>query len=223
MQPNTLVVLVCGSPVVCDAWLGQVPAVLVQWYAGMGGGHALADVLTGQREPTGRLPCVFPAANNVLPLFSKSARRVRYGLLHGQRWLDAQNQQPTFYFGHGLGYSKFAISNVAAHNQPNLASIRMNADVQNCGHRAGQTILQVYASLPQSRVERAPRWLVAYAHVALQPGQTQTLTVDVPHQRLAYFDLATDDFVVEPGSYRLGVGWSANPNKLLAVEVLVPP
>ena len=223
VQPRTVVVLVTGSAVVVEPWLDRVPAVVVSWYAGMEGGRALADLLTGAANFSGRLPCVFPRRNGDLPPFDAAARVVTYEHLHGYRWCEAHGHAPSFPFGFGLGYTTFAYGAVTLDDAEVLAdgTIRVHVEVANTGARAGTEVVQCYVSAPDSRVRRAPRDLRAFARVDLDPGERRTVTLAVPVRDLAFYDAGAAAWVVEPLTYRLGVGPSSDPSTHREIEVRV--
>jgi beta-glucosidase len=106
-NPRTAVVLMGGGPILCEGWRERVAALLIAWYPGMEGGHALADVLFGRVCPGGRLPCVFPRSAEHLPFFDPEAETIEYGLFHGYRLLEKEGHRPAFPFGFGLSYTRF--------------------------------------------------------------------------------------------------------------------
>ncbi len=222
-QPRTIAVVMAGSAVVTSRWHDAVPAMLMLWYPGMEGGHALADVLLGHADPGGRLPCVFPYDAEGLPEFDPDATAVTYDLLHGHRLLEADGRAPAFPFGFGLSTTQFAIAPVEV--APMSASagdvLSVRFDVTNTGDRPGVEVVQCYARAPGSAVERPPRWLVAFAKVRLEPGTSEQVVLDIPVDRLAHYDEAVHDFVVEPTAYELLVGrHSLDPDSVVA-EILV--
>ena len=108
-NPRTVVVLECGSAVITKSWRASVPAVLVLWYPGMEGGYALANLLCGDANPSGKLPCVFPRSESQLPFFDANAKEIEYDLYHGYRRMDKHNENPAFAFGYGLSYTTFMV------------------------------------------------------------------------------------------------------------------
>lgn len=198
----TVVVVNAGSPVVLP-WAGDVAAIVQGYFGGQEFGHAIADVLTGAAEPGGRLPTTWPASLDDVPVSEVTptdGRLVyREGLHIGYRaWLkDAV--EPAFPFGHGLGYTTWSWGAAQRHDDT------VEVTLQNTGGRAGKQVVQVYAEAPDSAIERPGRWLVGFAIVHAQPGQTVTATVSIPSRRLAHW---AGEWVVEPGSYTLRVGSS---------------
>jgi len=219
-NPRTVVVLVGGSAIVTGAWRHCVPAILMAWYAGMEGGHALADLLFGAANPSGKLPCVWPRSAGHLPPFDPSAGEVEYGYWHGYRLLDREGHEPAFAFGFGLSYTTFAYSNLRLSAEEMLPDgcLVASVDVTNTGLRAGDEVVQLYAGCQGSCVERPVRWLVAFARVALEPGQTRTVQLELPAQRLGYYDVERSGWVVEPIAYVAQVGGSSRERDLLSAR-----
>jgi beta-glucosidase len=222
-NPNTVVVLVGGSAIITEAWRHQVPAILMAWYAGMEGGHALADILFGVANPSGKLPCVWPRSADHLPPFDPTADEVEYGYWHGYRLLDHEGHEPAFAFGFGLSYTTFAYDNLqlSAEEMPAGGCLVASVDVTNTGTRAGDEIVQLYAGCQGSRVERPARWLVAFARVGLAPGETRTVHLELPAQRLAYYDVDRAEWIVEPIPYIAYAGGSSRELDLLSARFFI--
>jgi beta-glucosidase len=207
-NPRTIVGILGGSCVTMDAWSDRVPAILLLWYPGMEGGHALADILLGRVNPSGKLPFVVPRRAEDLPFFDRNAAEIEYGLWHGYRKLERDGAAPAFPFGFGLSYTRYRYANARLERNELGPSdtVKLSLDVSNIGAHAGEEVVQVYVSPIGSAVERAPKELKAFTRVALQPGETRTVQLSVPVSRLAYFDEARAAFVVEPLEYEVFVG-----------------
>ena len=220
-QPRTIVVVMAGSAVVTSRWHDAVPALLVLWYPGMEGGHALADVLLGVEDPGGRLPCVFPQDERGLAPFDPDATAVTYDLLHGHRLLEASGIEPAFPFGFGLSYGGCELAGLEVLEVPATmdGSITLHVDVTNTGSRSGSEVIQCYARAPGSTVVRPPRWLVGFSKVRLEPGERRSVTLGVACSRLAHYDERVHDFVVEPIDYELIVGRHSLDTAALRVRV----
>jgi len=221
---RTVVVVNSGAPVLLP-WAGQVAAVLVAWFPGQEFGGALADVLLGEREPGGRLPTVWPAAEHGhLPSTRPVDGRLVYSeSVHlGNSAYDRARAQPAFCFGHGLGYTTWEYLDLAVPAQMGpdgtaVATVRL----RNTGTRPGREVVQVYASRPGSAVERPARWLAGFAAATADPGHEVTVEVPVPARGLAHWDVHAHAWTVEPGGYRLAVGRSYTDLRLTA-ELAVP-
>jgi len=207
-NPRAIVGILGGSCVTMDAWSDRVPAILLLWYPGMEGGHALAGILLGRVNPSGKLPFVVPRRAEDLPFFDRNAAEIEYGLWHGYRKLERDGVAPAFPFGFGLSYTRYRYTNARLERNELGPSdtAKLSLDVSNIGAHAGEEVVQVYVSPIGSAVERAPKELKAFTRVALQPGETRTVQLSVPVSRLAYFDEARAAFVVEPLEYEVFVG-----------------
>ncbi|MCB9735146.1 MAG: glycoside hydrolase family 3 C-terminal domain-containing protein [Deltaproteobacteria bacterium] len=219
-NPDLLVVVVLksGGAIVVDPWLDGVDAVLMAWYAGMKEGNALAEILFGDVNPSGKLCQSFPKQESDLPAFDNtSVGDVQYGYYHGYRWLDRQGIAPRYPFGYGLSYTTFAYSNLQI-PEGALAedgTLSVTVDVENTGARAGDEVVQLYVGFANTGVDdtwgRPVKQLEAFARVAgLAAGEKRTVTLTVPVSQLAYWDTKKDAWVVEDMAYDLWVGPSAD-------------
>jgi beta-glucosidase len=206
-NPRTIVVLEGSGPLIVTPFIDSISALLMAWYPGQEGGHALADVLFGDVNPSGKLPVTFPLSESQLPSFVNDQDAVSYDYLHGYRWLDHQGEDPSFPFGFGLSYTSFAYDNLVVSESGGTVQARV--DVQNIGAVAGKAVAELYVSYPGSGVERAVRELTGFAKMELSPGETKTATIEFPLSDLAYFDVASERFVVEPLSYLFSAGGSS--------------
>ena len=212
-NPNLAVVIVSGNAVAMP-WIDRVPAVLEAWFSGSEAGNALADVVFGAVNPSGKLPFTFPVRledNGAHALGEyPGADKVKYNesIFVGYRWHDKEQLKPLFAFGHGLSYTAFAVGNVKA-DRTTLApngSIRISADVTNTGDRAGAEVVQLYISDEQSSLPRPVKELKGFQKVSLNPGQTQTVTFEITPGMLQYYDDAKGAWVAEPGAFTAYVG-----------------
>ncbi len=218
-NPKTVVAVMAGSAVIMEAWREQAAAILMLWYPGMEGGHALADVLFGRVNPSGRLPCVFPARAEDLPVFDRDATAITYDLWHGYRKMERDGAAPAFPFGFGLSYSRFEYASLRLAKDQLSASDGLEAtvDVTNVSDRPGEEVVQLYVAAIASKVERAPKELKAFARAALGPGETRAVRLVVPVAELAYYDEGAADWVVESIAYAAIVGrHSLDPGALRA-------
>ncbi len=217
IAPRTVVVLEAGSAIVVRPWVDGVNALVMAWYPGSEGGHAMADVLFGVTEPGGRLPVSFPRDEADLPAFDHTSPAVTYGFLHGYRHLDASGAEPEYPFGFGLSYTTFTLTNLQVSGfSPADRDIIVTVDVTNTGTRAGAEVVQAYVHPAASAVQRAPRDLRGFTRVELAPGETATVTLPIPAPSLAYFEVATGELVIEPGTYVIEVGSSSRDLPLTA-------
>lgn len=168
-QRATLVVVECGSAVLMESWRHKVAAIVVSWYPGMEGGHALADVLLGRVNPSGHLPFSIPTSEEHLPLFDRHATSVSYGPLHGQWLLDDLGVAAAFPFGFGLSYTSFDFETAEI-----ISEHMVSVTVLNSGPVSGATVVQLYR-----RSEGKPTKLCGFAKVVLEPGMRQRIMVPV--------------------------------------------
>ena len=212
-NPNLAVVIVSGNAVAMP-WIDRVPAVLEAWFSGSEAGNALADVVFGAVNPSGKLPFTFPVRledNGAHTLGEyPGADKVKYNesIFVGDRWHDKEQLKPLFAFGHGLSYTAFAVGNVKADRTtlvPN-GSIRISADVTNTGDRAGAEVVQLYIGDEQSSLPRPVKELKGFQKVSLNPGQTRTVTFEITPGMLHYYDDAKGAWVAEPGAFTAYVG-----------------
>ncbi|MCW3493280.1 glycoside hydrolase family 3 C-terminal domain-containing protein [Microbacterium sp. SSM24] len=212
VNPNTVVVLSNGG-VVALPFADRVPAILEGWLLGQAGGGAIADVLYGQVNPSGKLTETIPVRLEDTPAyldFPGEFSHVRYGegLFVGYRWYDARRTEVAFPFGHGLSYTTFSYADAAAVVDAD-GDVEVTVAVTNTGDRAGREVVQVYTSLPGGAVQRPVRELKAFASVALEPGETRAVTLTVRRKDLAYWDIRLDAWVVEGGEYVVDVAASS--------------
>ena len=219
-NPRTVVVLETGGAVFMP-WIDQVPAALQAWYPGSSGGEAIANLLFGQVNPSGRLPITFPRDESQMSrpaLAEKDAQgkptlEVNYqeGAAVGYKWMDAKKLQPLFPFGFGLSYSNFGYSDLAVRTE--AQELVVSFKVRNLGKREGKDVPQVYVS-PVAGGWEAPKRLGAWRKVALQPGATETIELRVDPRLLAIYSTAINGWRIAPGSYKVMVGGSAADLKL---------
>jgi beta-glucosidase len=199
---RTIVVLMVGSAVITEAWRNKVKGIVVLWYGGMEGGHALADVLLGRISPAGRLPCTFPQRAEDLPFFDREAEKITYDLWHGYRKLGRDGAHAAFPFGFGLSYTRWQHTDLqlSSQNLTERDTLHVTVNVTNNGSMAADEVVQLYISALGSRVERAVRELKAFARVSVAPGSTRRVQLSVSITDLAYYDPA-HGWVVEPIEY----------------------
>ncbi len=207
-NPRTVVVVNSGAPVELP-WRDEVSAVLVSWFPGMEFGNALADVLLGDVEPGGRLPTTWPVAMADVPVLDVTPTdgRLAYaeGLHIGHRAYLRTGAEPAYWFGHGLGYTTWHYESIAA--QRSGGGLTATVRVRNTGERGGKQVVQVYASRPDSAVDRPARWLAGFAVVEAGPGQQVDVPVTISARALRHWDGGA--WAVEPGEVTLAVGRSA--------------
>ncbi|KYH46038.1 glycoside hydrolase family 3 C-terminal domain-containing protein [Branchiibius sp. NY16-3462-2] len=211
-NPDTVVVLSNGG-VVALPFDDKVPAIIEGWLLGQGGGSAIADVLVGDINPSGKLTETIPlrlADNPSYDNFPGSGGHVRYGegIFVGYRGYDHRDLPVAYPFGHGLSYTTFEYGEPTVELDTDGAVV-VTVQIRNTGSTAGREVVQAYVSLANSAVERAPRELKGFASAQLQPGESAPVHITIPRDDLAYWDVRLDRFVVEGGDYEIAVGSSS--------------
>ena len=206
-NPNTVVVLETGGPVLMP-WNDKVKAVLEAWYPGRMGGLAIANLLTGQADPSGALPVTFPASLSQLPHPGPvPSGEVDYteGAAVGYKWFDKQAENPLYPFGHGLSYTSFELGDFrVAYNDSN--KLVATVSLTNTGDRAGAKVIQLYA---QHQGWEAPRRLVGFHKFHLDPGQTETAEIEIDPRMLATYKHSWHGWVIDKGDYAVSAGFSS--------------
>jgi beta-glucosidase len=199
-NPRTVVVLMGGGAIVTESWRHHVPAMLLLWYPGQEGGHALADVLFGRVAPSGRMPFTVPTDHGHLPPFDPRATSITYDLWHGYRRLSRDGHRAAFAFGHGLSYSDITEHDLRA--RAHRGGVTCTAEVSNDGGTDTDHVVCVYVEPPGAAVQRPVRMLAGFVRVHVRAGERVTARVRVPWRTLAYVDEDTTEFVIEGGPHR---------------------
>ena len=210
-------VIVSGNAVAMP-WVGKVPSIVETWYSGTEAGNALASVLFGDVNPSGKLPFTFPVrlednGAHALGEHPGDHVNVRYneGLFVGYRWTDKENLKPLFAFGHGLSYTTFE------YGKPTIDKKEMTADgtvtvsvpVKNTGDREGKEVVQLYISDKKSSLPRPVKELKGFEKVTLAPGEEKVVSFTINSEALSYFDDKKHEWVAEPGKFEALVGASS--------------
>lgn len=217
INPNTVVVLVCGSMILTREWEDAAPAILYSFYSGMEGGTALARILWGQVNPSARLPFTIPTDERHLPQVDFfHADTIRYEYDHGYRKLDRDGNCPAYPFGFGLSYTTFQYGKAAVTVREQ--ALEVSVRVRNTGERAGTEVVQVYLAYPESQVERHVKELKGFERVALLPGEEKTCIISIPFEEMKYYDETTGSWVLEKGPVDVLVGPCADADALETVR-----
>lgn len=224
-NPNTVVVLISGSPVEMS-WVEDVPAIVMAWYPGMEGGRAIADVLFGKVNPGGKLPITVPRALADSPAhadprrFPGDKREVCYDedIFVGYRHFDREDVAPLFPFGHGLSYTYFEYCQLAVETdgwQPD-GLLRLSMQLSNSGARDGAEVVQLYVGAQAPSLPRPARELKAFRKVWLQAGESRAVAFELPARALAYFCPQALAWRVDDGEYEISLGASSRDLRLQA-------
>lgn len=222
-NPNLVVVNVSGNAVAMP-WAGEVPAIVQAWFLGSEAGNAIASVLTGDVNPSGKLPMTFPArledvgahALGAYPGVKRADSPIvdleyKEGILVGYRWADTKKVKPLFPFGHGLSFTEFSYGNPVADKNviTDAETISISLDVTNTGKTAGAETVQLYVSDPKSSVMRPEKELKGFQKIFLQPGESKTVRFSLNKDDLSYFDAEKHEWVADPGVFIAKIGTSS--------------
>ncbi len=216
VQPKTVVILNSGSAVAMEAWIDGTAAVLEAWFMGQAGGGAIADILFGQVNPSGKLAETFPHGLPDTPAYlnypgDNGAVRYGEGLFIGYRYYDAKEMPVRFPFGHGLSYTTFAYTNptVSATSFDDIDGVTVSVDVTNTGSMAGKEIVQVYVHDHVAGLVRPHKELKGFAKVDLQPGETKTVSIALDFRAFAYYHPGHGQWITEDGDFDILLASSA--------------
>ena len=221
---NLVYVNISGNGVAMP-WLSKVPSVVQGWFIGSESGEAIANVLAGDVNPSGKLPFTWYAslnqcgahALNAFPGVWREGHQIideeyKEGIYVGYRWTDKQKSKPLFAFGHGLSYTTFKLGKLTADKQQISADdqLTFTIPVTNTGNVAGAETIQLYISDKQASVDRPVKELKAFQKVFLQPGETQQVSLTINRQSLSFYDEVRDEWVAEPGAFEALVGTASD-------------
>lgn len=219
-NPNlkVIVVMKSGGAILVDEWHEGADAILMAWFAGMKEGTALAEILFGDVNPSGKVVQTFPKRESDLPPFDNTTTGdVVYDYYHGYRWMERHGIEPRYPFGHGLSYTTFSYSNLRVENPTVQAgdTLVVHVDVTNDGPRVGSEVVQLYVGYENTAVDdkwgRPVKELKGFARAEnIAPGETRTVTIEVDTSRLGYWDVAEKRYVVERMEHQLYVGPSSD-------------
>ncbi len=221
MNPNTAVVLCSGAMIDMNAWVDSVKALVQVWFPGQEGGAAIADILFGDVNPSGKLPTTFARKWEDCPAYGRfpgETGRVEYseGLYVGYRYFDQYGIEPLFPFGHGLSYTTFEYGNLKVSpsriGADGRVSVRLS--VRNTGPVAGAEVVQVYVSDTESSVDRPKKELKAFRKVRLVPGQSRVIDFSLDRDALSFWDPVSKGWKAEPGRFKVLVGSSSRDIRL---------
>jgi beta-glucosidase len=211
---KTIVAVTSGGNVDSTEWIGRVPAFIAAWYSGQEGGTALAEVLFGDVNPSGHLPVTFerkaednPTYANYYPEEGSNRIIYREGIFVGYRGYEHNNTKPLYPFGYGLSYTTFKFSNLSV--KPDATHATVTFDITNTGERAGADVAQVYVSDDHAKTPRPAKELKGFEKVALQPGETKHVSVELDSRSFAYYDAEAKKWIIAPGKFGILVGDSS--------------
>ena len=221
VNKNAIVVMTAGSPVEMGEWIQDAKAVVWNWYNGMEGGTALAEVLLGETNPSGKLPVTFPKTLKDCPAYTigefPGGKTVSYkeGIFVGYRYYDTYQVAPEFCFGHGLSYTTFEYQNLNIQKtEREDAKITVTCQVTNTGSVAGAEIIQLYVSDKNATIEKPLQELKEYRKEFLKPKETKEVTFILDQTAFGYYDTNSKKFKAEAGRYEIRIGCSSKDLRL---------
>jgi beta-glucosidase len=183
------------------------------WYSGMEGGNALARILFGEVNPSGKIPFSIPKDENDLPYFRKDIDEIEYGYYHGYTLFDKKGIEPAFPFGFGLSYADFNYDNLVVSVEDDEIVARVN--LNNIGNVSGEEIVQLYVGFENSKVDRPVKILRGFKKVHLDQGESKAVDIRVSKNQLKYYEPELKEWIFEDIRYKIYVGPSSDSAKLL--------
>jgi beta-glucosidase len=217
-NPKTIVVLISGSPVSMVEWIDKTPAVIQAWYSGMEGGRAIADIIFGDVNPSGKLPITFPKKLSDSPAHKSKKtypgdEKVNYeeGIYVGYRHFDTKNIEPLFPFGYGLSYTEFTYESIKLSTEKLMKDelLEISINLTNSGPVAGSEVVQLYISDPISSVDRPLKELKDFKKVKLEPSEKRSIKFKIEPEDLAFFDESSSEWKIEIGKFKVLIGSSS--------------
>ena len=217
LNKNTVVVMIGGSTIIPTPWIDNVPAVLMAYYPGQEGGTAIAEILFGKVNPSGKLPFVVPYRQEDLPEINWNTDKHHYDYYHGYAKLEKEGVTPLFPFGFGLSYTTFDVSDAVFSKDEQY--IYASCNVKNSGNLSGETVIQMYAGFAHSQIDRPRKVLRGFQRVSLRPGEVKTVTIQCPIERLKYYDPESNRFRLEHMPHEVYIGTSCDEQDLLSGSI----
>ena len=221
VNKNTIVVLTNGTPVSMMEWIDDVPAVLEAFYPGQEEGNAIADILFGDVNPSGKLPVTFPKYYNDNPAYDcypskNSELSYDEGIYVGYRYYDTKNVEPLFPFGYGLSYTEFKYNNISL--SKDIISInevlKIKATIKNTGNYDGDEIVQLYIRDVKSKIDRPFKELKGFKRINLQQGESKTIEFEIDKTALSYYDADKKQWIADAGEFEVLIGSSSKDIQL---------
>ena len=217
VNDNVVVVYVGGSAINMNKWIDEIPAILFSWYSGMEGGNALAKILYGDVNPSGKLPFTIAKNDEDYPYFNPFTDTITYGYYHGYTLFEKYDKEIAYHFGHGLSYSNFLIDNFRIIDN-DTDKIVFSTDIKNNSKIKGKEVLQLYVGFENSKINRPLKLLRDFKKLELEPGEKKTVLLSVDIEDLAYYNDEEKRWEVEDIKYNFYVGNSSDNKKLIKIE-----
>ena len=218
-NPKTIVVLISGSPIAMDGWIDNVPSIVEAWYGGMESGTAIANILFGDVNPSGKLPLTFPKKLSDSPAHKAERnypgveKQVFYdeGIYIGYRHFDKEQIEPLFPFGYGLSYTTFEYENLKLDKETfsKNDTVKVSVEIINTGDRLGSEIIQLYVQDIKVSVDRPPKELKRFGKVKLGPKERKTIEFILNIGDFSFYDDSIHSWIAEPGKFNILLGSSS--------------
>jgi len=214
---NVVVVYIGGSAINMNSWEDKVPAILFAWYNGMEGGTALAHILYGKVNPSGKLPFSIARNDSDYPYFNPYTLKINYGYYHGYTLFDKKNIEVAYPFGYGLSYTSFVYDslNVSTPQIDKTGALKASVNIRNAGDVFGEAVVQLYIGFRNSKIDRPVKLLRGFDKIGLAPGETKIVDFEVSSEDLAWYDPEAKTWKIEAMEYELYIGASSDQSMLL--------
>ena len=218
VNENTIVILNSGAPVTMTKWINSVPAIVEAWYLGQETGNAVADVLFGDYNPSGKLPVTFPEKyedNPSFPYYLKDKNKAEFGegIYVGYRYYDSKNVEPLFPFGYGLSYTNYEYSNLKL-NQKDDDLVEVSLSIKNTGKYAGSEVAQLFVHDIKANIDRPEKELKGFEKIYLKPGESKSVTMKLDTRAFSFYDVQSNMWVAEKGEFEILIGASSKDIRL---------
>ena len=216
VNPNTVVVYVGGSAIDMGPWEDKIPAILFAWYNGMEGGNALAHILYGEVNPSGKLPFSMARSAGDYPFFNPYTMKIEYGYYHGYTLFDKKEIEVAYPFGHGLSYTTFEYDSLVVDAiDVDKKTVKVRAQVSNTGKVMGEEVVQLYVGFANSGIDRPVKLLKGFDKIDIEPGESRLVEFQIDLEELAWYDPESKTWKIEEMEYEVFVGPSSDEMKLL--------
>jgi beta-glucosidase len=214
---NVVIVYVGGSAINMNSWENKVPAILFAWYNGMEGGNALANILYGKVNPSGKLPFSIARNDADYPYFNPYTLKIDYGYYHGYTLFEKKKLEVAYPFGYGLSYTSFAYDSlvILTPELRNTDALKASVDITNSGPVFGEEVVQLYIGFKNSKIDRPVKLLRGFAKIGLEPGERKKLELEVKIEDLAWYDPEVKVWKIEEMEYELYIGPSSKEDTLI--------
>ena len=219
VNKNSVVVMIGGNMIMMTEWKDDVSGILMAYYPGMEGGRALASIIFGAVNPSGKLPYVVPYKEEHLPQVEWDTTEQFYDYYHGYTKLEKEGIEPLLPYGFGLSYTTFEVKD--AKFSTDGQNVIAECTVTNTGGRAGTEVVQMYVGFSNSQVHRPKKVLRGFARVELEPGESKSVTISCPYEKLRYYNEEINDWVLEKMDYEVYIGTSSADKDLLKGKVTI--